>query len=537
MRNRALLWIVFCALVISAVIGLQRIKIENSNKTVELVVDFHSFTELTTAGLSVNEIFDSLIKRGINRVAFEQWTAAEIETIAEIGLEVVPRIEIENLAGSSITEKLSGLGFNMIIFSSAPKTKLPGDIANIAQLVKDSDARIGIVEFSEPVDISHIASGDNCVRVHEIKTLEMQKLSSERIISRYLRAVKERNNRVLYLRPFDDAQGWERTLELIDQLKTELLNSGYLLGNAVPFGNWQPPVYFFWIISLGITAALVLFVEKCFVISAKWAWTIMVLSSILSGFFLWFQTMLGQQIFALLAAVIFPILAMTHVFQNKRSILPSYIEIAAVSLAGSLLVVGMLGGTDFLIKLAVFRGVKLMHIVPIVIVFGFGLVVEELPIKSLNEIKTALSQGLRKILSVRNLFGLVVIGFVALVYLLRTDNFTLPVSNIELIMRESLERMLYVRPRIKELMLGHPALYLVLAEEKKHPLLLGAAVIGQLSLVNTFTHIHTPIILSVIRGFYGLVFGFVIGWMLRFLYLKLKGRYGDDPRFRILWLS
>ncbi|NMB39392.1 MAG: hypothetical protein GX994_07480 [Firmicutes bacterium] len=537
MKNRILLWIIVAALVFSAIIGLQRIKIENSNKTVELAVDFHSFTELAAEGLSVNEIFDSLMEHGINRVALEEWTAAEIEMIAEMGLEVIPYIEIDHVLGSSITDKLHGLDFNLIIFSSTCKDKLPDDIVQTAQLVEDLDARIGIVEFNEPVDISRIASGDNSVRVHEIKALEMKKLSSERIVSRYIRAVKERNIRVLYLRPFDDSDGWERTLDLIDGLKIELLKSGYQLGDAVPFGNWQPPVYFFWIISLGITAGFVLFVKKSYVLPAKWVWAVMVLSSILSGLLLWYQTMLGQQIFALLAAVVFPILAVMQVYQNKRSIFLNYIKIAVVSLAGALLVVGMLGGTDFLIKLAVFRGVKLMHFAPVVVIIGIGLAIEELPLNSLKQIKPVLLQGLRNTFTAKNIFRLALIGLIAAVYLLRTDNFILPVSNIELIMRESLERILYVRPRIKEFMFGHPALVLLLAGEKKHPLLLGAAVVGQLSLVNTFTHIHTPIILSVIRGFYGLVFGFVIGWILRFFYIKLKGRFGDDPRFRILWLS
>ncbi|MNC52322.1 hypothetical protein D3C75_1016630 [compost metagenome] len=37
------------------------------------------------------------------------------------------------------------------------------------------------------------------------------------------------------------------------------------------------------------------------------------------------------------------------------------------------------------------------------------------------------------------------------------------------------------------------------------------AVIGQLSMVDTFAHIHTPVLISVIRGGLGLGLGLIIG--------------------------
>ena len=49
------------------------------------------------------------------------------------------------------------------------------------------------------------------------------------------------------------------------------------------------------------------------------------------------------------------------------------------------------------------------------------------------------------------------------------------------------------------------------------------AVIGQLSMINTFTHVHTPIVLSLVRTVYGLVFGYFIGWLVYRLYLVGRG--------------
>jgi len=43
-------------------------------------------------------------------------------------------------------------------------------------------------------------------------------------------------------------------------------------------------------------------------------------------------------------------------------------------------------------------------------------------------------------------------------------------------------------------------------------------VIGQVGMVGTFTHLHTPIYISVIRMGYGLLFGAVIGYLLIFVW-------------------
>lgn len=64
--------------------------------------------------------------------------------------------------------------------------------------------------------------------------------------------------------------------------------------------------------------------------------------------------------------------------------------------------------------------------------------------------------------------------------------------------------MMYARPREKEFMIGHPAFYLAaFAAYKQAPrlwqmLLVVGATIGQGSLVQTFAHMRTPVIMNVI---------------------------------------
>ena len=93
----------------------------------------------------------------------------------------------------------------------------------------------------------------------------------------------------------------------------------------------------------------------------------------------------------------------------------------------------------------------------------------------------------------------------------------MPVPGIELKFRAFLEQLLYARPRSKELVIGHPAFMLaVLAFYRKWPtviffVLVVFATIGQGSLVETFAHMRTPIMMSFDRGVGGIVLGAGLG--------------------------
>ena len=60
---------------------------------------------------------------------------------------------------------------------------------------------------------------------------------------------------------------------------------------------------------------------------------------------------------------------------------------------------------------------------------------------------------------------------------------------------------------------GYPFTMLLfyLGASKKNWVLTLPAVIGQVSLVNTYAHIHTPLLISLHRSFNGLALGLLIG--------------------------
>lgn len=543
--KRILSSIVVLAILTSLGISIRRWGIETPNRTVEIVYDLPSLYELSaTQGLDPNALLLDLKAAGVTTIAVQPTSVGELllkgsplpekvqahlpEKVTELGkfLLLPARFEPEHMeivqqAGLKVAPKLNTAPWELepLWLEYNPELIIvSGQGAMSAGQFYGSQATLALVEFATPQLDG--AKASTMVRLHGISAPEMQVLSDERILNRYLRAVQERNLRVLYVRSFVDGEdSWERSIALLRSLQERLEDSGFSLGQAEPFAPWNTAWIWMALVGAGIWAAAILYGIELFPCYKKLFIWLGVLALAVSLALLAIQPILGRQTLALLAAILFPVLAM----QLKWGETPvrSYISAALVALVGALFVVALLSGTEFLIKLQEFRGVKLMHVVPIALVV-FGLI---RPLRDL----------LDKDVPIRHLLIAGIIGLLGVVYLLRTGNFGLPVLGFEVKLRESLENILVVRPRTKELFLGHPALYLALhSQQPRKSWWLPVAVIGQISLVNTFTHTHTMLWVSLLRTFYGLLFGYLLGWAALKIFKWGKERLGRDLSFRLL---
>ena len=149
----------------------------------------------------------------------------------------------------------------------------------------------------------------------------------------------------------------------------------------------------------------------------------------------------------------------------------------------------------------------------------------------------SLRLALRRALSVEGFLLLLLLAGGVLLWLLRSGNEgILPVSLAELRLRAWLDEAFFARPRFKEMLLGYPALVLLAATKGCRPtvalsprwrlVLLVAAGVGQVSLVNSFCHAHTPLAVSLLRTFHGLWMGTVVGlgaWGLSRAFRQARG--------------
>ena len=109
--------------------------------------------------------------------------------------------------------------------------------------------------------------------------------------------------------------------------------------------------------------------------------------------------------------------------------------------------------------------------------------------------------------------GLGLLAIVGYVFIGRSGNNGAPVPGFEIALRRFLENLMYARPREKEFLFGHPAVLLSLAALYRkwpqilHYFLILAVTIGQGSMVETFAHMRSPYMLSLIRGLDSLAAG------------------------------
>ncbi|MGI6037259.1 MAG: DUF5693 family protein [Limnochordia bacterium] len=402
-----------------------------------------------------------------------------------------------------------------VIFQGEEVGGYPDHIAGTAQEI--GELPLGLIEFAYQRGQSSLAQALDyrVVRVHSITPREMARYEPAAALDRYLRAVEERGARALYLRPFTQLD-LEENSSFIGELHRELKARGYEPGPAEPKGRLTPHPLYFLLAGLGIAMAGYLLLRPWF--PPRWAW--LPLLPILGLIFLYFKgyTIWARQGLAFLGALVFPALALQGVAEKPGGRwLGPLLQIFGLSLLGGLVVASLLSETRFILKLQEFRGVKAAHLFPLL---WLGLIYFPRGWRR----KEAWKQPVRFYHGALAVLGAALL----LVYLGRTGNTYLPVASLEIQLRTFLESLFGVRPRTKELLIGYPLLVLGLWLPKDH---LWARMgrffggISAISVVNTFAHAHTPVLVSLARSIYGLAGGGMVGLLLILGWKWAQGRW------------
>lgn len=366
------------------------------------------------------------------------------------------------------------------------------------------------------------ANPGNVVRLHSAQVAELDKLPFDAAVDRYARAARERNMRMLLLRPVTYSA--DKPLDAFGQfmasVRAAVEDEGGGMGLARPFEDPEVPRPLFLLLALA-AAPVVAWVGTLFVAHPQARIAGYVLVGLLAVG-CWSHGM--RTWMALLAAMAFPVAAYAQFLGGKaRPWWVSYAVISATSVVGGLCVAGLLNGLPTLVHSEVFGGVKAAQFVPIFLI-GWLLFAR------VANPRDALTGEIRWGQAFLTLGGLA-----ALVLMMaRTGNDNpAAVSGFELKFRSLLDSVLFVRPRTKEFMVGHPLLIVGIAlwlraQAAGAPaawkgwaaVALAAGAIGQTSLVNTMCHLHTPVALSLAR----LGVGWVAGGILGFLIWAMVGR-------------
>ena len=437
-------------------------------------------------------------------------------------------------------------GIGPVIFAGTSVLGNRALIGTTAEALRVNHLAYGSVELGKMFgdeDLSRETDAQT-VRVHSIGTEEMGTMDEPTATERFVRAAKERNIRVCYVRLF--TSGLVHAADVLDAntmfvgkivkgMKEAHLTVGD--GPAHPYADDpKPGLGLRALMALGVLAGTLLLVRVFTGIAGRALVIAAIVGLILAlGLAVPGTTPKGRELLALVAACVFPTLGLCAISlprfspsasnsQVLRKAFTAYVQMTAVTVIGIVLTVGLLAGRLFLIKVDAFFGVKLVLVTPVALVAAYyGLGLAGLPSRAgWRERRETILYSLKALAARPLLAGQIVVGVIALValalFVARSGNDPgVGVSATELKTRALLDKYLYVRPRTKEFLLGHPALFLGLAAaaSKRFPAyilpLLVVGAIGQSSLMDTFCHLHTPLLVSALRGLIGWALGAVFG--------------------------
>ncbi len=323
------------------------------------------------------------------------------------------------------------------------------------------------------------ASPRSTFRAHTIASNELRDLSPAQQISRWRRAVDERSCRflLLHVSPTDSFSGF---LDSVSALQQDLVRQGWSLSWPKPRVSWTVPS----------------FAERHL-----------------------------APILALLLAILFPILALGSSLGRKPWV--SYFRIFSLTLIGACIVAAVAQNSWTRLEIVPFRGIKAA--------FAFAWLGAFAVLYPWKEIKAGLYQAVRRVDVLLAVIVLAAIGYV----LVRMGNASAGwKAGWEQGLRDRLEDLLVARPRFKEFAIGYPLLFLGLQFKKEGKpkafwqdgrFWIAVGMIGPISMVNTFCHLHSPLYLALWRSANGFLIGTVVGVGLLWIYkmsIVIAGYYG-----------
>jgi hypothetical protein len=387
---------------------------------------------------------------------------------------------------------------------------------------------------------------DNVIRLHSAQSTDLDKLSPIDAVDRYEKAARERENRVLLLRPVSNAS--ESPLssfgQFVESVAKSTAQDGLELGTPHPYREPGLPRFFSLLIGLA-AAPIVWFAAAAFVLDRR----VRTVGAVLLGLLaLACVTKTGTQLMALLAASSAPVAAfrLLDEFATRFKgpewvrIMQAFLLVSAVSLVGGLIVAGMLNGLPYYVKADEFKGIKVAVFLPVLGIGWYAFM-------GLTDWRGNLRSPITWGAVMLSVFLAAAMAFM----LARTGNDSgVGASGPEMALRNLLDRIAYVRPRTKEFLVGHPILVVALGLFLRHrassslpsggerppangaraarggwiALLLLLGAVGQTSVVNTLCHLHIPVTLSLARIGIGLALGCLFGFVLWAVVARLGRR-------------
>ena len=500
--------------------------------------------------LIVDAPFESLIRWNLGL------PVSELQTAASNGFRVLARptnyLKVNPDDVKSVFDRIDsvGLAVSGFYFVGEEVLGFPDQLPLVAAEMKKRGLKLGMLEHYTQLqfkmqdgmfDLAKMTDYSTA-RLHQLLKVEQPKLSVAEAIHRQVLGSRERNIRMqylkMYLRPLPGKNLTETHVAYVSGVKKGLDSFDVPTGPATTFAPYMPQPVLLFLITVGTVAAGVLLVSVAVPVPKKIQYGLLAVLSLGLGLPLFFgPATLVRQMTALGSAVLFPVLAMTWQLDCWRATAPrgeaslwrilrdgltGVSRTFLLSMVGGAYLAAVLADTRFLLEMEIFRGVKLTFVLPLVLISIVYLTRFNLIPGVDADDSRHLWEKLLHVLDypayIKTLLAFGAAAAVAYVFVGRSGHDSgVPVPEIEIKLRRFLEVTMYARPREKEFLIGHPAFFMaVMALYRNWPRFFHfafvlAATIAQGSLVETFAHMRTPVLMSLVRGLDGLALGAVLG--------------------------
>ena len=455
--------------------------------------------------------------------------------------------------------QLAGYGVTRIVFDGTQVSGYRDDgsdqsLTAMANLLNQYKMGIAIIELAKPqLGLNKIAylTDYNIVRLHSLPP-NMSTMSTEDLAFRFTLAVTDRNIRMIYLNTsaiynhdlalYKDSveniiAGLSGDSSAIEQIKKQ----GFKIGIAEPFSTsisipTAAELILKALIVLGSIALITLLAGAFFPRFKIYAYFLGIIASgglyILSSSLLSQVLALGVTVAAATLAVIIVIrkLQTSPEYSRGRSIIQAIVLLllaTVISSFGIVYMIALLSHISYLYVIEQFRGASVLHLAPLILstlylIFFHGSA-------RAKDVIGGFKRFIFAKITVLSVMLTALAGFAAYYYMMRTGNAG-QVTDIERWLRVWLEEVMGVRPRTKEFLFAHPLFilgsYLFLTSKYRIGLgFIALASIGQLSMIGTFAHLHTPLFISLLRVCYGLTLGMLVGLCLVAIWRWIERRW------------
>lgn len=456
------------------------------------------------------------------------------DTIADLqgyGLTIIPRFQNSHRLNRQVInlkfKTIQSLRNELLIFEGKTVLGYPNSLDIVAGKMSDRRLHLGLVEFNEQAGVEKLARRNplSVVWVHSIPEDAMENLSVDEAVQRYVRAGKERGVKVLFLHPFFNIGLGESVLDVnmlyFNKIKTELHRAHISVSPKIAkYDRHYQGARSWEILIISMAILMMLMKLSKFYIRLKPHHTVLAgvaAAFLFAALFVTGHLWLWITLSAITAAIVFPTFAMVSQFRvmdegekRLKETALYVLRVCGITLIGALFIVGILSSPQYLVGIIRFSGVKLSFMTSLLLIWVYFFLYPH-RINSLYYMVRRVTSVPVRMVSL--LAGLACLMFV-LVYLIRSGNAVpIHIPMMESGMRSFLESNFLIRPRTKEFLVGYPLLILTFFYAGRGIsrqwiwFFNGLGSVALISLINTFCHFHTPLIISLVRFVYGLVLG------------------------------